>query len=393
MKIAFIHPLKHHAYHSFKGVIDAFRDNDTQVIGYFGYYNRGDFIDRLLSKTRFKTLADGWKYDPVTNYVSTSLYIKVLFLLHKVTPGLFGKPYFNAYQRWVIRNLKDVDCIHVLQDYCNEIIRYAKKNGVKIVYEQIIAFNPEQFYSPGAEDTNKLEKERENLRNSDLIIMGSEFVEKSLAADPILSKSDIKAKMRIIPYGVDVKQFSYERKAYKNGPLNLLTVAECSKRKGIDLLLDVMGEFDDEQVSLTLIGITKEQEEGINKQIKSSRNNVNHIGVVPHEKIQAYYKKCHLFVLPSLAEGSALVIYEAMGSGCPCIVTDNCGSVISNHNEGVIIRAGDKIALKNAIIYFMEHPDMVEVMSENARKTVDKYTWDMYEKNIKSLYETKFKQH
>jgi len=51
-------------------------------------------------------------------------------------------------------------------------------------------------------------------------------------------------------------------------------------------------------------------------------------------------------VLPSLAEGSAGVIYEALASGFAVITTESAGSVVRDGIEGFIVPEGDPQALQ-----------------------------------------------
>ena len=41
MRVAVIHPLKHHVYYSMAGVMES----GAEVIGLFGYYDKNDFLD------------------------------------------------------------------------------------------------------------------------------------------------------------------------------------------------------------------------------------------------------------------------------------------------------------------------------------------------------------
>ena len=50
-------------------------------------------------------------------------------------------------------------------------------------------------------------------------------------------------------------------------------------------------------------------------------------GEVPHGKIRRAYSSCHLMVLPSIMEGGANVISEAIVAGLPVIASDIDGSV------------------------------------------------------------------
>ena len=44
MRIAVIHPLKHHVYYSMAGVMES----GAEVIGLFGYYDKNDFLDKIV---------------------------------------------------------------------------------------------------------------------------------------------------------------------------------------------------------------------------------------------------------------------------------------------------------------------------------------------------------
>ncbi len=50
-------------------------------------------------------------------------------------------------------------------------------------------------------------------------------------------------------------------------------------------------------------------------------------GEVPHNEVRAAYGRCHLMVLPSVMEGGANVISEAVVAGLPVIASDIDGSV------------------------------------------------------------------
>lgn len=141
MRIAVIHPLKHHVYYSMAGVMES----GAEVIGLFGYYDKNDFLDKIVRKTKWKKQIDGYKYEIISTCVKTNFFVKVLFLLAKAKPKQFQKLYNWAFETWAIHNLKGIDCIHVLQDYCNIVIRYAKKHHIKIIYEQILAYDVNQF--------------------------------------------------------------------------------------------------------------------------------------------------------------------------------------------------------------------------------------------------------
>lgn len=382
MKIAIIHPFKHHAYNSMAGIIKSGAD----VIGLMGFYNNGDVLDRLLANSKYKSLIRGYSYSKIDYNVKTNLFIKLLFLINKLLSNRIEKIYLFIFQLWCITQIRNVQCIHVLQDYCNMVIRYAKKHNIMIVYEQIIAYDIQQFIEKkrNCKDSKKLLREKENLDIAKYILVPSNFVKNSIV-NSIESKS-IKEKIIIIPYGANVTSFKHIIRKYDGKrPLNILTIASVSKRKGLEYLINAIEKFNNNEIRLTFIGAWNSKERNLFDRLKKNKN-INYIGTVPHSEIEVYFKRNDIFLLPSLAEGSSLSVYEALSSGMPCIVTENVGSIVENNVDGYIVNVKDSKSIENAINIFLKKPNMVETMSNNAHTKILKYTWDRYEEEISKLY-------
>lgn len=382
MKVAVIHPLKHHVYYSMAGVMES----GAEVVGLFGYYDKNDLLDKIVKKTKWKKQIDGYKYEKISNYVKTNFFVKLLFLLAKAKPECFQKLYDRAFETWAIHNLKGIDCIHVLQDYENKVIRVAKERNIKIVYEQITAYYMERYFGENSVKEDIMQKE--NLQMANYILAASNFVKQSIKG--IAGNENVVNKITVIPYGASTKQFSYRKRIYSIGQeLNLLIVASVSKRKGINYLIDAMTELQNQPVKLSVIGVPSIGEEDLILQMQKLKN-VEYIGRVPHEQIPKYFENSDVFILPSLAEGSSLSVYEALASGMPCIVTKNTGSVVTDGVDGIVIAVKSVESIVNAIQRFIEYPELVQKMSVNTKTTIAKYTWDVYEKKIGSFYKNGF---
>ena len=380
MRVAVIHPLKHHVYYSMAGVIES----GAEVVGLFGYYDKNDLLDKIVRKTKWKKQIDGYKYDKITNFVKTNFIVKLLFLLAKAKPKYFQKAYNRSFETWAIHNLKGIDCIHVLQDYENKVIRVAKKRNIKIVYEQIIAYCKERYFNENVvkEDT----EQKENLQMVNYILTASNFVKDSILG--MNEEENIKEKITVIPYGASTQQFLHKDRNYAKGrELNLLIVASISKRKGMNFLLDAMEELKNQPVKLSVIGVPASKEQDLISRMENMEN-VEYIGRIPHEQIYKYFEKNDVFILPSLAEGSSLSVYEALASGMPCIVTKNTGSVVTDGVDGIIIEVKSVQSIVSAIQKFISYPELVQKMSANTKATIAKYTWAEYEEKIAVFYRT-----
>ena len=59
---------------------------------------------------------------------------------------------------------------------------------------------------------------------------------------------------------------------------------------------------------------------------KIRAENIIIYGHVSHLKLNNIINKCHVFVLPSIQEGLAMVTLQALSGGCPVIVSENTGA-------------------------------------------------------------------
>jgi glycosyltransferase involved in cell wall biosynthesis len=115
--------------------------------------------------------------------------------------------------------------------------------------------------------------------------------------------------------------------------------------------------------------------------------NLNFLGRVPRIDVHAEYRKADVFVLPSLAEGSAAATYEALAAGIPVITTEQAGSVVRNGKDGFIVPASDPHALAQRIEQVVGDRALRSRMSASARARAKEFTWDQYEKRLVAVLE------
>jgi len=95
-------------------------------------------------------------------------------------------------------------------------------------------------------------------------------------------------------------------------------------------------------------------------------------------------RRCDVFCLPSIVEGRALVMQEAMSQGLPLIITPNTGGedLIIEGTTGFLvpIRRPDLIAER--IAWFADHRATLFEMSRAAATKAGQFTWAEYGKII-----------
>ena len=113
-------------------------------------------------------------------------------------------------------------------------------------------------------------------------------------------------------------------------------------------------------------------------------NDFTHEPSRPHSEVLELMRGCDVFCLPSIVEGRALVMQEAMSQGLPLIITPNTGGedLIDEGVTGFLvpIRRADKIAEK--IGWLADNRPAILDMSRAAQTRAATLTWEMYGKII-----------
>lgn len=216
---------------------------------------------------------------------------------------------------------------------------------------------------------------------SDAIVAGSGFVR-----DGLIELGVPSAKIHVIPYGVDAVRFGAGPRAAdsrddRSGPLRVFFAGEVGLRKGVPDLLKAVSAFSQDEVIVRLAGGVTLQ----NEKIAPFSNNVEFLGGVPRTSMPELFAWADVFVLPSLVEGSATVIYEAIMAGCPVIATPNAGSIIQDDLDGFVvpIRSSERIAA--ALRRYLEEPGLLNLHRQALQKTREQAGLARYKDDLASL--------
>lgn len=88
------------------------------------------------------------------------------------------------------------------------------------------------------------------------------------------------------------------------------------------------------------------------------------------------YREADFFAFPSLEEGSALVIYEAMGHGLPILASPmGGGGIVRDGIDGIILEPYDTDAWVEGLRKLSNSPDLRAKMGAAARNRALEFTW------------------
>lgn len=291
------------------------------------------------------------------------------------------------FDRFVLKNLIKLDGFGLAHfgEYLPKSMNYLKKKGVKIFLDIPIGHHKYSQYLQ--EKKFKMDGEigeipaylDKAIALADVIVAPSKFVEKTLGMAGFSDK-----KIAIVPFGADmIEDFKEEDipRRLEEKPMKFIFSGAVNYRKGINFLLEAWDKLSLKNAELLICGRVYKS---IRKEIKNYKNNnVRFLGFVDVKK---YLKKSHVFVFPTLLEGSAKAVYEAMSYGLPVITTENAGSIVENGQSGFIVNIGDVSGLMEKISYFYDNPEKIKEMGVKALQKSRVYTWENYGKNIVNLY-------
>lgn len=160
-------------------------------------------------------------------------------------------------------------------------------------------------------------------------------------------------------------------------------IGEISERKGVHDILSVMANVK-EDFELIFIGAGPLQE--ILKERNKSDSRIKYLGLLEHEKVIEILKTTDVLLHPTYSDVLPLSILEAMMLGNAIISTD-IGEIKKTVSKGgIIIKAGNREALEDAIVYALRND--LAAMKAAAKANFEKYAEeDVYKRNLEVLEE------
>ena len=97
-------------------------------------------------------------------------------------------------------------------------------------------------------------------------------------------------------------------------------------------------------------------------------------------------RSSELFILSSVEEGSALVTYEARGSGCVLLVSDATGAVCTNEKDGLIHPMRSVQTLTQHLDKVYLDRAFLNQLRDNSIATRPDLSWSKAGERLHSLY-------
>jgi hypothetical protein len=190
---------------------------------------------------------------------------------------------------------------------------------------------------------------------ADLVLVNSEWSRAALVRQGVPAE-----KICIVPLAYEPETVYVQPKTPAPGPLNVLWLGTVNLRKGIPYLIEAARQLP--EMRFTIAGPLEISKDAV----ASAPANVEFLGRITRDRTAQVYRAADVFVLPTMSDGFAITQLEAMGYGLPVVTTPNCGEVVTDGVDGLVVPAGDAAALAKALARLDADRDLVREMSRQA---------------------------
>jgi len=292
-------------------------------------------------------------------------------------------------------NENEVDAVYAYEDGALETFKKAKKLGLKCIYDLPIAYwetlrrlmfeEAERMpkwattLGGGIKDSElKLERKTKELELADVVVGPGKFVLDSLptwAANKTLIMS---------PFGSPLSTMSVLNTTAEDFecPLRVLFVGSLGQRKGLGDLFEAVKLLDPKKIELVVMGSLVAPLDFYKSELANFRYEKGR----PNTEVLELMRSCDVFCLPSIVEGRALVMQEAMSQGLPLLITPNTGGedLIIDGETGFLVPIRSPEAIAEKLTWYIEHRIETKKMGSLAKAHAEKYTWKGYGDQIVS---------
>jgi glycosyltransferase involved in cell wall biosynthesis len=188
------------------------------------------------------------------------------------------------------------------------------------------------------------------------------------------------------PMGVDLENRFTPDDRVPRSDKEILFVGRLVEKKGLKYLIDALPTILSKEpgAKLTIAGFGP-QESYLRSRVETLgvSNRVEFLGAVPQSRLPDLYRRAAIFVAPFVEaeggdqEGLGLVTVEAIGCGCPVIVSDLPAVADVIQDASLRVRPADPAALASTIVSLMVYArEELRTKADCLRKqVVSRFDW------------------
>lgn len=221
------------------------------------------------------------------------------------------------------------------------------------------------------------------MRKAAALTVVSKVMEREL-----LKEGVDKTRVSVQSMGVDLDQRFVPDKTVKRDEREILFVGRLVEKKGLRYLIEampsVLSEYPMSHLNIVGFGPLESKLKALAKNL-GVENKVHFLGSRQHTELPCLYRRASVFVAPFVEaksgdqEGLGLVLVEALGCGCPAVVSDiAAANDVSDGIRGVVVvPAENSKELAEAIIETIrENERQVTKVADSLQVLKNRFNWE-----------------
>jgi glycosyltransferase involved in cell wall biosynthesis len=323
------------------------------------------------------------------------LHVPLLASLRTLSPNACHEALDRRVARALVRDAgASIGTVYAYDHGARDSFEVAQRQGLRRIYDLPIGYWRElerttrqeleawpawsEIASAPDFRTPEYARKDDELALAEDVVVPSRFVARTLAAHAASN-----ARIHVVPFGAPavtpLDPAALERRA---GPLRMLYVGSLDLRKGVPYLLVAAAALRG-LATLTIVG---RGGRGC-VALRTAMNGVEHHDSLSHGEVLALMRGADVFLFPTLFEGMALVVLEAMSQGCAVVTTPNSGAedVIVDGVNGFLVPTRSADALAATVHRLHDDRDLLSRVRLAAQATCREHTWARYRAALVSV--------
>jgi glycosyltransferase involved in cell wall biosynthesis len=293
------------------------------------------------------------------------------------------------FDRWVVRRLPAARVFVGMVGHCRDSMKEARARGMRTVLDSVTA-HVDQLRGQMVRECERFgvrppigaaagRSIHEEYATADLVRVMTER-----AGRTFLERRFPAARLVVAMPPIDVARFP--RAAFGGPRFRVVFVGLIEPWKGFHYLLEAYARLALPDAELVLWGGTGSRPAA--RMIREYQARVPGIRVQPFDpSAEGYahvYAASSVLVHPSLSDGFAFSVAEAMASGLPAIVTESTGAadLIVDGVSGFVVPAGSAEAIAARLEYLYHHRDLLPALGAAAHASVERLTLERFRASL-----------
>lgn len=224
-------------------------------------------------------------------------------------------------------------------------------------------------------DARRNQRKQAELELADLVIANSRFT-----AQTLLDTGYPKARVRVVPLAAPPVDRGWRERAPAS-PMRFLFAGAVAAHKGAHVLLEAWRKLaPGPSAELVIAGQWLLPE----RMLAALPEGAHALGRIGQEQLFEEYRRASVLVFPSLGDGFALVVAEALAHGLPVITTHHVGAadLLEEGISGFVLPPGDADALAARMAWCIDHGGELRAMREAAEQAAERRQWSDYRREL-----------